>query len=63
MLGQNCDKEKAIEWYYRAGVAFHKAGHKEDTQAVIRHLQSLAGKYPTMLGLVAKLEKLAAGKG
>ena len=63
MLGQNIDKEKAIEWYYRAAVAFQKAGDKEDARAVIRHLQSLTGKHPTVLGLVAKLEKLVAGQG
>ncbi len=62
MLGNKEDKEKAIEWYYRAVVAFQKSGHKEDARAVIRHLDSLAGKYPTVLGLVAKLEKLVAGQ-
>ena len=61
MLGQNIDKEKAIEWYYRAAVAFQKSGHKDDARAVIRHLESLAGKHPSVLGLVAKLEKLVAG--
>jgi len=63
MLGQKQDKEKAIDWYYRAAVAFHKAGHQEDARAVIRHLESLTGKYPSVLGLVAKLEKLVAGQG
>jgi len=61
MLGQNIDKEKAIEWYYRAAVAFQKAGDKEDARAVIRHLESLTGKHPSVLGLVAKLEKLVSG--
>ena len=63
MLGNKVDKEKAIEWYYRAAVAFQKSGHKEDARAVIGHLQSLTGKKPTVLGLVAKLEKLVAGQG
>ena len=63
MLGNNVDKEKAIEWYYRAAVAFQKSGHKDDAQAMIRHLESLTGKHPTVLGLVAKLEKLVAGQG
>ena len=63
MLGQKADKEKAIEWYYRAAVAFQKAGNKEDARAVIRHLESLTAKHPTVLGLVAKLEKLVAGQG
>ena len=63
MLGNNVDKEKAIEWYYRAAVAFQKSGYKEDAQAMIRHLESLTGKHPTVLGLVAKLEKLVVGQG
>ena len=63
MLGQKEDKEKAIEWYYRAAVAFHKSGLMDDARAVIRHLQSLTGKYPSVLGLVAKLEKLVVGQG
>ena len=63
MLGQKEDKEKAIEWYYRAAVAFQKSGHKDDARAVIRHLESLTAKHPTVLGLVAKLEKLVAGQG
>jgi len=63
MLGKNEDKEKAIEWYYRAAVAFHKAGQKVDARAVIRHLQGLTAKHPTVLELVAKLEKLVAGQG
>ena len=63
MLGQKADKEKAIEWYYRAAVTFQKAGNKEDARAVIRHLESLTAKHPTVLGLVAKLEKLVAGQG
>ena len=63
MLGQKEDKEKAIEWYYRAAVAFHKSGLMDDARAVIRHLESLTGKYPSVLGLVAKLEKLVVGQG
>ena len=63
MLGQNIDKEKAIEWYYRAAVAFQKSGHQDDARAIIRHLQSLTDKYPVVLGLVAKLEKLVTGQG
>ena len=63
MLGNNADKEKAIEWYYRAAVVFQKSGHKDDARAVIRHLESLTGKHPTVLGLVAKLEKLVVGQG
>jgi len=62
MLGKKDDQEKAIEWYYRAAVAFQKSGHQDDARAVIRHLESLADKYPTVLGLVAKLEKLVAGQ-
>lgn len=42
--------------------AFQKSGQKEDEWAVIRHLDSLTGKYPTVLGLVAKLEKLVVGQ-
>jgi membrane associated rhomboid family serine protease len=60
MLGNKEDREKAIEWYYRAGVAFQKAGQRDDAIAVIRHLQGLAGKYPLVLGYVARLEKLCA---
>jgi TPR repeat protein len=55
LRGSQDDKEQAIEWYYRAAVAFQKTGHPDDARAVIRHLQSLAGQYPTVLGLVAKL--------
>jgi membrane associated rhomboid family serine protease len=62
MLGNKGDNDKAIEWYYRAGVAFQKAGQKDDARAVIRHLESLAGRYPTVLVLVARLEKLVAGQ-
>lgn len=61
MLGNRDDKEKTIEWYYRAAVSFQKSGHKDDARAVIRHLESLASKYPTVLQLVAELEKLATG--
>ena len=63
MLGQNIDKEKAIEWYYRAAVAYQKAGHKDDARAIIRHLQGLTAKHPSVLGLVTELEKLVAGQG
>ncbi len=42
---------------------FQKPGHKDNARAVIRHLKSLTGKHPTVLGLVAKLEKLVAGPG
>jgi len=61
-LGSQGDHDQAIEWHYRAGVAFQNAGQREDAQAVIRHLESLAGKYPTALPLVAKLDKLVAGE-
>ena len=53
---------KRRRWLARHYI-FQKSGQKEDARAVIRHLDSLAGKYPTVLGLVAKLEKLVAGHG
>jgi hypothetical protein len=46
--------------HYRA-IAFQKPCHKDDARAVIRHLESLTGKHPTVPGLVAKPEKLVAG--
>ena len=33
MLGNKADKEKAIEWYYRAAVVFQKSGHQDDARA------------------------------
>jgi len=61
MLGRQGDHDQAIKWRYRAFVALQKAAQREDAQAVIRHLESLAGKYPTARPLVAKLDKLVAG--
>lgn len=62
MLGNKADKDKSIEWYYRAAIVFQKTGQKDDARAMIRHLESLTGKHPSVLGLVAKLEKLVASQ-
>lgn len=56
------DRDRAIEWYYRAAVAFRKSGRTEDARAMIRHLESLADKYPTVRQLIAKLEQLVPGE-
>lgn len=62
-VGVPADREKAIEWYYRAGVGYQKAKRFDDAQAVIRHLESLAAKFPAVQGAVTKLKTLvAAGK-
>jgi len=60
-LGRDADPEKAIEWYYRAGVAYHKAGRIEDAKTVVKVLNSLAASYPAVLGLVTELDQLARG--
>jgi len=62
-LGRDADPEKAIEWYYRAGVGYHKAGRVEDAKTTIKVLNSLAGNYPAVLGLVAELNQLVARHG
>lgn len=56
--GIAADKEQAIEWYYRAAVAYRKAGRLDDAGAVIHHLKSLASSYPAVLALLAKLKTL-----
>jgi len=60
-LGRDADLEKAIEWYYRAGVVYHKAGRVEDAKTVVKVLNSLAASYPAVLGLVTELDQLASG--
>ena len=57
--GVPADIEQAIEWYYRAGVAYRKAGRREDAIAVITHLESLAAKYPAVLSAITRLRALA----
>ena len=52
------DREKSIEWYYKAGVGYHKAGRHEDAAAVIKTLQHLADKYPAVYQLIGELERL-----
>jgi uncharacterized membrane protein len=59
--GIPADREKAIEWYYRAAVDFRKAGRTDDAHAIIRHLESVAVKYPAVLALVAKLKAAPVG--
>ena len=58
--GVEADKKQATEWYYRAGVAFKKAGKKEDAQAMVNVLNNLAKDYPAVLQLVAKLKAIVA---
>jgi tetratricopeptide (TPR) repeat protein len=55
--GVPADIEQAIEWYYRAGVAYRKAGRRDDAIAVITHLESLASRYPAVLAAIAKLRE------
>lgn len=69
-LGHLCEnlpagagKEKAIEWYYRAGVAFHKAGRADDARAMVTAMHGLARRYPLVQDLAAELERLIALKG
>jgi len=57
-LGRDADPEKAIEWYYRAGVAYHKAGRIEDAKTMVTVLNALAATYPAVLALVSKLHRL-----
>jgi len=57
--GVPADIEQAIEWYYRAGVAYRKAGRREDAIAVVTHLESLAAKYPAVLSAITRLRALA----
>jgi membrane associated rhomboid family serine protease len=59
-VGIPADREKAIEWYYRAGVSYQKAKRLDDAQAIIRHLESVAVKFPAVQGAIAKLKALVA---
>lgn len=59
-IGVTADKEKTIEWYYRAALSFKKANRREDAEAIIRHLDSLARQYPAVLGLVTRLRQTLA---
>jgi membrane associated rhomboid family serine protease len=56
--GIPADREKAIEWYYRAGVGYQKAKRWDDAHAIVRHLESLAAKYPAVQGAVTRLKTL-----
>jgi membrane associated rhomboid family serine protease len=56
------DPEKAVEWYYRAGVSYYQAARLDDARAMIKALQNVAGKYPAVIPLIGKLEKLVALK-
>lgn len=55
-VGFAADREKAVEWYYRAGALFQKRGQREDAQALVVHLRSLAAGYPAVQAMVTKLE-------
>ena len=55
-IGFPADREKAVEWYYRAGAQFHSRRQTEDARAMVDHLRSLAKGYPAVQGLVTKLE-------
>jgi len=57
------DPEKAIEWYYRAGQVYQKAGRRDDARAMIAELKSLAAKYPAVYALITELEALVEGPG
>jgi membrane associated rhomboid family serine protease len=57
-IGISADREKAIEWYYRAAVKYQQTKRLDDAQAIIHHLESVAARYPAVLGLVTKLKTL-----
>jgi hypothetical protein len=52
------DREKAMEWYDKAGVDFHKAGKLDDARVMLQALHNLATHYPAVMQLVTELEKL-----
>lgn len=55
-IGFPPDREKAVEWYYRAGAQFLSRKEMDDARAMVDHLRSLAKGYPAVQGLVTKLE-------
>ena len=50
------DREKAVEWYYRAGAQFLSRKEMDDARAMVDHLRSLAKGYPAVQAMVTKLE-------
>jgi len=56
-IGFPADRERAVEWYYRAGVIFLSRRQPEDAQAMVDHLRTLATGYPAVQALVTKLEQ------
>lgn len=58
-VGVDTDPVKAIRWYYRAAVAYHRTGRTEDMKTMIRILEHLGAKAPTVLQLVARLKGAA----
>ncbi len=57
-VGFPADREKAVEWYYRAGAQFLSRKETDDARAMVDHLRSLAKGYPAVQGLVTKLEQM-----
>lgn len=57
------DREKAIEWYYRAGKAYHKAGRRDDARSMLEELKPLANQYPAVYALITELEMLVESTG
>lgn len=55
-IGFPPDREKAVEWYYRAGAQFLARKEVDDARAMVDHLRSLAKGYPAVQAMVTKLE-------
>ena len=55
-VGIAADRERAIEYYYRAAVGYKKLGRRPDLDAMIRHLESTAARYPVVLGMLNRLK-------
>ena len=57
-VGFPADREKAVEWYYRAGVQFLSRKEMDDARAMVDHLRALAKGYPAVQGLVTRLDQM-----
>ncbi|OGI51632.1 MAG: hypothetical protein A3B81_06650 [Candidatus Muproteobacteria bacterium RIFCSPHIGHO2_02_FULL_65_16] len=55
-VGIVADRERAIEYYYRAAAGYKKLGRRTDLDAMIRHLESTAARYPAVLGMLSRLK-------
>jgi hypothetical protein len=57
-IGFPADREKAVEWYYRAGAQFLSRQELDDARALVEHLRALARGYPAVQGIVTKLDRM-----